>query len=423
KRKSACSTILTKSGDTCATLAARCGITTAQLSEYNTDASLCSSITTGIPVCCSFGTLNLPPVEESDGLCYTYTVQANDTCKLIADGYQITVDQLKTYNDDTYGWGECGELDEGAFICLSSGSPPMPASLPNAICGPQVPGTARPSNMSDLDDLNPCLATNCKCNLDVGLCYNTVASSSGCPMSTAQIATTTTMAKTTYTFTEPTSTSTKTASTSIKSTSSSKKATSTATEPTSTSTKTPTTMSTSTSTKTTHKQTTTASTTSIVQITHVDWTPSTTTISTSSTATYNPWEIAMYAKADCEGDYYYLSGNNQDYSSTCLNVHTGTGISSSFTKTGTWCRWYTDGGVTSSDCDTSTLETPASWYLTSAICTVFPDSECTGKNGSARACTSWKATDSDGGCVNYAENKFDVSTWGSMQCNWYPNEA
>ncbi|KAJ5628529.1 hypothetical protein N7490_010757, partial [Penicillium lividum] len=416
KRKSACSTILTKSGDTCTTLAARCGITTAQLSEYNTDASLCSSMTTGTPVCCSFGTLNFPPVEESDGLCYTYTVQVNDTCKLIADGYQITVDELKTYNDDTYGWGECGELNEGAFICLSSGSPPMPVSLPNAICGPQVPGTARPNDMSDLDHLNPCLATNCKVRTGI-LVY------SGCPTGTAQIASTTTMTKTTYTFTESTSTSTKQANISTKSTSTSKKATSTSTEPTSSSTKTPTTMSTATSTKTTHKETTTTSTTSIVQITTADWTPTTTSTSTTSTATYNPWEIAMYAKADCQGDYYYLSGNNQDYSSTCLNIHTGNGISSSFTQTGTWCRWYTDGGVTSSDCDTSTLETPASWYLTSAICTVFPDSECSGKNGSAKAYTSWKSTDSDGGCVNYTGNSFDVSTWGSMQCSWYPNEA
>lgn len=38
----------------------------------------------------------------------------------------------------------------------------MPVSLPDAICGPQVPGTVRPNNMSDLDNLNPCLATNCK---------------------------------------------------------------------------------------------------------------------------------------------------------------------------------------------------------------------------------------------------------------------
>ncbi|KAJ5225240.1 hypothetical protein N7468_006465 [Penicillium chermesinum] len=38
----------------------------------------------------------------------------------------------------------------------------MPVALPHAICGPQVPGTARPKDMTTLASLNPCLSGDCK---------------------------------------------------------------------------------------------------------------------------------------------------------------------------------------------------------------------------------------------------------------------
>lgn len=49
-------------------------------------------------------------------------------------------------------------------ICLSDGDPPMPASISNAECGPQVPGTAAPSDMSTLAELNECPLNAC-CNI------------------------------------------------------------------------------------------------------------------------------------------------------------------------------------------------------------------------------------------------------------------
>jgi hypothetical protein len=39
----------------------------------------------------------------------------------------------------------------------------MPAPVENAVCGPQVPGTPKPDDMSTLADLNPC---------PLNVCYN-----------------------------------------------------------------------------------------------------------------------------------------------------------------------------------------------------------------------------------------------------------
>ncbi|KAJ5933547.1 hypothetical protein N7454_005876 [Penicillium verhagenii] len=444
KREAACSSILATSGDTCATLAAKCGITTAELADYNTNSTPCSNPTAGKPICCSSGTLALPPPKGSDGLCYTYTLQADDTCTRIADGYEITVDEVKVYNNATYDWNGCDDLKQGSFVCLSDGSPPMPAALPHAICGPQVPGTARPSNMSTLDDLNPCLATGCKCNLTVGLCYNTVDSNSSCPTGTA--AGTTVAAKTT-------STKSTAASTKAKTTVLSTSTLTTSTKPTATSTKKTSTLS--------EKETIATSITSVVEITRLSWTKPTTTTSTTSkveiittstthtsststlskttthkdttttakeessstststasTSSYEPWQVAMYSEDDCQGDYYILSGSNEKWATTCIDLHGG--LSSGFTESGTWCRWFTDGGNDSTDCDMGTLTTPASWYFTNAICSVYPSSNCTNTGGTAQAYSSAPSLAGTPNCTNFADDTFKVTPWGSFQCNTY----
>ncbi|KAJ5287050.1 hypothetical protein N7478_002736 [Penicillium angulare] len=380
KRSTACSSIIIETGDTCDTLAAKCGITTSEFSTYNTDSSLCTSLTSRQPVCCSSGTLELPLEASDDGICYIHTVQPADTCDRIATAYGITVDDLETYNKDTweYDWIGCSKgLVGGAFICLSSGSPPMPHALPNAICGPQVPGTARPSDMSDLASLNPCIAPDCQCVLSNGLCGNTVDENSGCPtgsVSTSTVPTTLVSSK-------------------VQSTSSSK------------------------------------STSDVIAITTADWTTtkhsststSTQDASTSSSTTksttkrdsdsdYAPWEVAIYSEEDCSGDYYVLSGSNQDYGN-CLYLH-GNSISSKPSSSGTWCRWFTNGGLDSNDCDAGTITTPTSWYL-SGICQVFTTTDCSDPDGTSQSYTS---AESSGDCANYKDNVFQVSPWGSMKC-------
>ncbi|KAL3462009.1 hypothetical protein BJX64DRAFT_288751 [Aspergillus heterothallicus] len=72
----------------------------------------------------------------------------------------LTVDEIESLNTETWGWNGCDTLWVGIIMCLSTGDPPMPASLDNAVCGPQVPGTEAPTNGTALADLNPLQSAN-----------------------------------------------------------------------------------------------------------------------------------------------------------------------------------------------------------------------------------------------------------------------
>jgi hypothetical protein len=101
------------------------------------------------------------PTANSDGICSTYVVQQEDTCESIAKVQGITVAEIEKYNTQTFDWDGCNGFNQGKFICVSAGEPPMPVALANAVCGPQVPGTTRPSEWSDLASLNPCPSNKC----------------------------------------------------------------------------------------------------------------------------------------------------------------------------------------------------------------------------------------------------------------------
>lgn len=101
------------------------------------------------------------PQKGSDGICHTYVVQGPDTCASIAQAFGITEKDIETFNADTFSWKGCDKMYQGIFICLSSGAPPMPMAFEGATCGPQVPGTIRPSNIADIDSLNPCPSGKC----------------------------------------------------------------------------------------------------------------------------------------------------------------------------------------------------------------------------------------------------------------------
>ncbi|KAH6849837.1 glycoside hydrolase superfamily [Chaetomium sp. MPI-CAGE-AT-0009] len=159
-----CSTVTVQPGDLCGALASRCGISTADLYKYNPSPTFCNTLQPGQLVCCSEGVLpDLNPKPNPDGTCANYTVQPGEYCSLIASKFQLSVDDIETYNSKTWGWNGCGNVPQYAVICLSSGDPPMPTPLENAICGPQVPGTARPSDWSQIATLNPCPLNAC-CN-------------------------------------------------------------------------------------------------------------------------------------------------------------------------------------------------------------------------------------------------------------------
>ncbi|KAJ5738136.1 glycoside hydrolase [Penicillium malachiteum] len=154
QRRSDCTTVQVVSGDSCTTLVAECGISVDDFYEYNNATDLCSTLAVGQYVCCSAGDLpDLEPQEYSNGTCYTYLVVSGDTCSAIAASYDLTVDNIDTFNNQTWGWLGCDDLQAGENICLSSGDPPFPAAITNAVCGPQVPGTT--ANGTDSTTGNP----------------------------------------------------------------------------------------------------------------------------------------------------------------------------------------------------------------------------------------------------------------------------
>lgn len=159
-----CDYTQTEPGDGCWALADRCGISQSELVEYN-EPDLCNNLIVGEYVCCSPGGLpDFTPQPNPDGSCRTHEVVSGDICDTIARENEMTVDDIEERNRMTWGWMGCSHLMVGGRICLSTGRPPMPSPVENAVCGPQVPGTEEPDDMDDLVDLNPCPLNVC-CNV------------------------------------------------------------------------------------------------------------------------------------------------------------------------------------------------------------------------------------------------------------------
>lgn len=159
-----CSTIDAEEGDSCWSLAEKCGITEDEFREYNVD-GICDTLQVGQHVCCSEGDMpDFSPQPNPDGSCQTHTIQEGDDCDTIARNNDMTVDQINERNKNVWGWTGCQYLILDSKICLSTGDQPMPSPLQNATCGPQVPGTEKPDDMDDLASLNPCPIKAC-CNV------------------------------------------------------------------------------------------------------------------------------------------------------------------------------------------------------------------------------------------------------------------
>ncbi|KAE8404906.1 hypothetical protein BDV37DRAFT_293585 [Aspergillus pseudonomiae] len=168
-----CRTEEVHGGDSCASLASRCGISGDDLSKYNPQKDLCSTLKPKQHVCCNAGTMpDFRPQPQPDGTCNTYKVNDNDGCSDVAQAHYLEQQDLEDFNKNTWGWAGCAHLQSGQLICLSKGTPPMPSPVQGATCGPQVPGTEKPSNGTALADLNPCPLNAC---CDVwGFCGTTV---------------------------------------------------------------------------------------------------------------------------------------------------------------------------------------------------------------------------------------------------------
>ncbi|KAF7556909.1 hypothetical protein G7046_g6170 [Stylonectria norvegica] len=152
-------------GDDCGSLASKCGLKPQEFTKVNTKKDLCSTLQVGQPVCYTRGKPpNLVPKPNADGSCSTYTIHTDDNCAVLAVSHGITSARIEELNKKTWGWNGCKLLWVGSKICLSTGTPPMPASVSNAICGPTVPGTKKPAAGTDLSKLNACPLKVC-CNI------------------------------------------------------------------------------------------------------------------------------------------------------------------------------------------------------------------------------------------------------------------
>nr|CAC34265.1 hypothetical protein [Schwanniomyces etchellsii] len=95
----------------------------------------------GDKVCVSEG--NFPdysPKPNSNGTCYTYYIKSGDTCYDLASKYYLSTEQLESFNEKTYGWFGCNNLQLGQAMCLGKGTPPKPIPNPKAECGPLASG-------------------------------------------------------------------------------------------------------------------------------------------------------------------------------------------------------------------------------------------------------------------------------------------
>lgn len=99
-KRSDCRTISVIGGDTCPSLAKKCGISPNEFTKYNPAKTMCSTLVAGQPVCCSAGSLpDIRPKPNKDGSCHTYTVQAHDLCETIAASNGLKASGISDYDN------------------------------------------------------------------------------------------------------------------------------------------------------------------------------------------------------------------------------------------------------------------------------------------------------------------------------------
>ncbi|KAL7629535.1 hypothetical protein AAE478_001056 [Parahypoxylon ruwenzoriense] len=171
EKRDTCRYVKVVSGDGCASLVSRCGISSADFYKYNPKSNLCATLQPGDYVCCSAGDPYTepkpdPPKANPDGTCATHLIQNGDTCAALAENYGITIEDIEKYNKGkTWAWTECKDMLLGYNMCISDGSAPLPPAQQGAECGPLVPGTQPPTDKSiSMADLNPCPLKACCSN-------------------------------------------------------------------------------------------------------------------------------------------------------------------------------------------------------------------------------------------------------------------
>jgi chitinase len=101
------------------------------------------------------------PKPNADGTCASHYVEKEENCAALGAANSLTNAEIESFNKNTWAWDGCNNLQAYQYICLSTGDPPMPAPIANAICGPQKPGSKQPASGVSLDSLNPCPLNAC----------------------------------------------------------------------------------------------------------------------------------------------------------------------------------------------------------------------------------------------------------------------
>ncbi|OAA54596.1 killer toxin subunits alpha/beta [Niveomyces insectorum RCEF 264] len=163
-----CGYVQVNANDTCAKIAeSRCGgISLDQLRRFNGGDKLdCSKLKQRQVICCTEGTPpDLRPKKNADGSCAVHVVGPKELCYQIEDAFMLNPGDVEKFNaNKTWAFSDCALLQPNMRVCISDGTPPMPASIPGYYCGPQVPGTqpVPPGNSTKLADLNPCVLNAC----------------------------------------------------------------------------------------------------------------------------------------------------------------------------------------------------------------------------------------------------------------------
>lgn len=101
------------------------------------------------------------PQPNPDGTCFSHYVVPGDSCSALGAANSLTNAEIESFNTQTWSWEGCSNVQAYQYICLSTGAPPMPAPIANAVCGPQKPGTTQPGPGTTLASLNPCPLNAC----------------------------------------------------------------------------------------------------------------------------------------------------------------------------------------------------------------------------------------------------------------------
>lgn len=126
-----CKTRTVIGGDSCSSLTSKCSVSATDFVKVNTKPNLCSTLVAGQQVCCTNGKMpDLKPKPDAKGNCATYMTKQDDSCSTIVAARDLNVMDLESFNKKTWGWNGCKMLYPNFKMCISTGNPPMPASVP-----------------------------------------------------------------------------------------------------------------------------------------------------------------------------------------------------------------------------------------------------------------------------------------------------